>query len=134
MKKILFIISAFVMLMTASCTSTYIANHQDYKNKYRYANYNSGFPGKIVFRKDVLNTRDYGVSKSPNRVMANAVAISGFAAMGARMQQEMTTPPQDLILVVPEGTTTPIIIKEQEPVVKHPVPISPLPIEVLRSK
>lgn len=93
-----------------------------------------GGPGRIALRKDWNEPRIGGVSKSPNRAMANAVAISGFAAIGARMVQEVLTPPQDLILVVPEGTTTPIIIKEQEPVVTHPVPISPLPIEVMKSK
>lgn len=93
-----------------------------------------GGPGKIALRKDWNEPRIGGVSKSPNHAMANAVAISGFTAIGARLVQEIFTPPQDLILVVPEGTTTPIIIKEQEPVVTHPVPISPLPIEVIKSK
>lgn len=88
---------------------------------------------RIVFRQDALSVPRDGVSKSPNRQMANAVAISGFAAMGARLIQEIVTPPQPTVIVVPEGTPTPIVIKEMEPVVKHPVPISPLPIEVMIS-
>lgn len=88
---------------------------------------------RIVFRKDAFAPQTEGVSKSPNRAMANAVAISGFAAMGARFIEELTKPSQDMIIVVPEGTTTPIVIKEMEPVVTHPVPISPLPIEIMRS-
>ena len=89
---------------------------------------------RIVFRKDWNEPRIGGVSKSPNRQMANAVAISGAIATGLRIIQEATTPPQDIVIVVPEGTETPIVIKEQEPVVKHPVPITIMPIEVMKSK
>lgn len=90
---------------------------------------------RIVFRSDITSPPNSksGVSKSPNTAMANAVFISGIAAMGARMVEEVVNPPQPIVIVVPEGTPTPIVIKEQEPVVKHPVPISPLPIEVMQS-
>ena len=88
---------------------------------------------RIVFRQDALSVPRDGVSKSPNSAMANAVAISGFAAMGARVIQEIVNPPQPTVIVVPEGTPTPIVIKEMEPVVKHPVPISPLPMEIMIS-
>ena len=88
---------------------------------------------RIVFRQDALSVPRDGVSKSPNRQMANAVAISGFAAMGARLIEEFVNPPQPTVIVVPEGTPTPIVIKEMEPVVKHPVPISPLPMEIMIS-
>lgn len=93
-----------------------------------------GGPGKIVLRSDFFEPRLGGVSSSPNRQMANAVAISGFIATGLRMIQEATTPPQDMVIVVPEGTETPIIIKEMKPVVTHPVPITVMPIEVMKSK
>lgn len=92
-----------------------------------------GGPGKIVFRKDWNEPHIGGVSKSPNAAMANAVAISGFVATGLRILQEATTPPQDMVIIVPEGTSTPIIVKEMEPVVKHPVPITVMPIEVMVS-
>lgn len=88
---------------------------------------------RIVFRKDWNEPHIGGVSKSPNRQMANAVAISGAIATGLRMIQEATTPPQDIVIVVPEGTETPILIKEMEPVVTHPVPISVMPAEVMIS-
>lgn len=90
---------------------------------------------KLVFRSDITSPPPYksSVSRSPNRAMANAVAISGFIAIGARFLEEATTPPKDYVIVVPEGVEGPIVIKEQEPVVKHPVPISPIPIEVMRS-
>ena len=63
----------------------------------------SGFPGKIVFRSDFLEPSRGGVSKSPNSQMANAVAISGLIATGLRMLQEVTTPPQDTVIVFPDG-------------------------------
>lgn len=129
MKKLsfIFILLAFVL---CSCETVYYAA----PNNNRYRNYHSGGPSLIPpLRKDILEPRRGGVSKSPNAAMANAVAISGFAAMGARMAEEFLTPDPGLVLVIPEGTTTPIVIREQEPVVKDPVPISPLPMELMKS-
>lgn len=93
-----------------------------------------GGPGKIVFRKDIFQpSNKSSISKSPNSQMANAVAISGFIATGLRMLQQVTNPPQPTIIVFPEGVEGPVIIKEQEPVVTHPVPITVMPIEIMKS-
>jgi hypothetical protein len=89
---------------------------------------------RIILRNDFFEPSIGGVSSSPNRQMANAVAISGAIATGLRMLQEATTPSQDMVIVIPEGTETPILIKEMEPVVTHPVPITILPMEIMKSK
>ena len=125
MKKILFIAIAFI-----TATTMFALPPPNVKAPKR-----STGP-RIVFRKDITSPQPNkgGVSRTPNSAMANAVFISGIAAMGARMVEEIANPPQPTVIVVPEGTPTPIVIKEQEPIVKHPVPISPLSIEVMKSR
>lgn len=83
---------------------------------------------KIVFRNDITHPRERTYKPTyPSKDVANAVAITGIVAttldaLGRLM--EYSNPPQPTIIVLPEGTEGPIIVREQEPVVKHPVPIS----------
>jgi hypothetical protein len=114
---------------------------------------------KLVFRSDLLDSsRDRGYSLSPSSGMAAAVAISGMAAATLRMLEEatkkpevpviVTTPSSDTkvvlppelnkpdappVIVVPADTgITSVHVVEMEPVVKHPVPITILPMELIK--
>ena len=110
---------------------------------------------RLVFRWDAPS-RAY--SPSPSSGMAAAVAISGAAATALRMVQEATkkpeipvvviTPSSDCevvlppelnkpsappVIVVPADTcVTSVHVVPMEPVVKHPVPITILPMEVIK--
>ena len=115
-------------------------------------------PFKIVFRSDILKpSRNRGYSPSPSSGMAAAVAISGLAAATLRLVEEatrkpeipviVTTPSSDCevvlppelkkngappVIVVPADTgVTSVHVVEMEPVVKHPVPITVLPMELI---
>ena len=125
MKKFLSIALAFV-----TATTTFALPPPKIKPP---PSYNSGPKLIPPLRKDWNEPSRGGVSKSPNRQMANAVAISGVIATGLRLFEEATKPSQDVIIVFPDGIEGDVIIKEQEPVVKHPVPITVLPIEVIKS-
>ena len=114
---------------------------------------------KLVFRSDLFEpSHDRAYSPSPSSEMAAAVAISGMAAATLRMLEEatrkpeipviVTTPssnskvilPPELnnldappVIVVPADTgVTSVHVVEMEPVVKHPVPISVLPMELIK--
>ena len=116
-------------------------------------------PFKLVLRPDILEpSHDRGYSPSPSSGMANAVAISGLAAAALRMVEEATKPqtvpvivttpssdtevvlPPELkkpgappVIVVPADTgVTSVHVVEMEPVVKHPVPITILPMELIK--
>jgi len=118
-----------------------------------------GMPFKLVFRSDFLEpSHDRGYSPSPSSGMATAVAISGLAAAGLRMLEEATKPstvpvivttpssntkvvlPPELnkpdappVIVVPADTgVTSVHVVEMEPVVKHPVSITILPMELIK--
>ena len=101
-----------------------------------------------------------GYSPSPNSGMAAAVAITGAVAAGLRMLEEatqtptvpviVTTPSSDCEVVLPPELQKPssppvIVIPEDagitsvhvvpmEPVVKHPVPITIIPMEIMSAK
>ena len=92
--------------------------------------------------------------------MAAAVAISGMVAAGLRMVEEatqtptvpviVTTPSSDCevvlppelqnasappVIVIPEDAgITEVHVVPMEPVVKHPVPISVLPMEIMSAR
>ena len=114
---------------------------------------------KLVFRSDLFEpSRDRGYSPSPSSGMAAAVAITGMAAAALRMVEEATKPqtvpvivttpssdtevvlPPELnkpgappVIVVPADTgVTSVHVVEMEPVVKHPVPITILPMELIK--
>ena len=114
---------------------------------------------KLVFRSDIFEpSHDRAYSPSPSSGMAAAVAISGIAAATLRMVEEttrkpevpviVTTPssntkvvlPPELnnpdappVIVVPADTgVTSVHVVEMEPVVKHPVPITILPMELIK--
>ena len=114
---------------------------------------------KLVFRSDILEpSHDRGYSPSPSSGMAAAVAVSGLAAASLRMLEEatrkpeipviVTTPSSDTqvvlppelnspdappVIVIPEDIgVTSVHVVEMEPVVKHPVPISVLPMELIK--
>ena len=100
---------------------------------------------------------EHAYSPSPSSGMATAVAISGIIAAGLRMLEEatqtptvpviVTTPssncevvlPPELqkasappVIVIPEDAgITEVHVVPMEPVVKHPVPISVLPMEIM---
>ena len=100
---------------------------------------------------------EHAYSSSPSSGMATAVAISGMVAAGLRMVEEatqtptvpviVTTPSSDCevvlppelrkastppVIVIPEDTgVTEVHVVPMEPVVKHPVPISVLPMELM---
>lgn len=85
---------------------------------------------RIVFRKDISVPVSY-VGGAPSTDIANAVAITGVIATGLRVIQELTTPPPPPAIIVVGDNTGDIIIQEMEPVIKHPVPISVTPIQVI---
>jgi len=114
---------------------------------------------KLVFRSDIFEpSHDRAYSPSPSSGMAAAVAISGMAAATLRMVEEMTkkpevpvivttpssntkvvlppelnTPDAPPVIVVPADTgVTSVHVVEMEPVVKHPVPITILPMELIK--
>ena len=100
---------------------------------------------------------EHAYSPSPSSGMATAVAISGMVAAGLRMVEEATqtptvpvivmTPSSDCEVVLPpelqKASAPPVIVIPEdagitevhvvpmEPVVKHPVPISVLPMEIM---
>ena len=100
---------------------------------------------------------EHAYSPSPSSGMAAAVAISGLVAAGLRMVEEatqtptvpviVTTPSSDCEVVLPpelqKASAPPVIVIPEdagitevhvvpmEPVVKHPVPISVLPMEIM---
>ena len=111
---------------------------------------------KPVIRLRPLET-SHGYSPSPTSGMATAVAITGMVAAGLRMLEEATTPPTvpvivttpssdcevvlppelqkasaPPVIVIPEDAgITEVHVVPMEPVVKHPVPISVLPMEIM---
>ena len=114
---------------------------------------------KLVFRSDILEpSHDRGYSPSPSSGMAAAVAVSGLAAASLRMLEEatrkpeipviVTTPSSDTQVVLPPELNSPdappvivipedigitsVHVVEMEPVVKHPVPITILPMELIK--
>lgn len=102
----------------------------------------------------------YSNHPSPNSGMAAAVAISGTVATALRMLEEATKPPTvpvivttpssdcevilppDLqkpgsppVIVIPADTgITEVHVVPMEPVVKHPVPITIVPMEILSTQ
>jgi hypothetical protein len=114
---------------------------------------------RLVFRSDLFEpSHDRAYSPSPSSGMAAAVAISGIAAAALRMVEEATKPPTvpvivttpssdtevvlppelnkpdaPPVIVVPADTgVTSVHVVEMEPVVKHPVPITVLPMELIK--
>jgi hypothetical protein len=114
---------------------------------------------KLVFRSDLFEpSHDRAFSPSPSSGMAAAVAITGAAAAALRTVQELTkkqevpvivttpssntkvilppelnTPDAPPVIVVPADTgVTSVHVVEMEPVVKHPVPITILPMELIK--
>ena len=105
-------------------------------------------------------TREHAYSPSPSSGMAAAVAITGLAAAGLRMLEEatqtptvpviVTTPSSDCEVVLPpelkKASAPPVIVIPQdagitevhvvpmEPVVKHPVPITVIPMEIMGTR
>ena len=103
---------------------------------------------------------EHAYSPSPSSGMAAAVAISGSVAGGLRMLEEatrtptvpviVTTPssncevvlPPELqkasappVIVIPEDAgITEVHVVPMEPVVKHPVPISVIPMELMSAR
>ena len=101
-----------------------------------------------------------GYSPSPTSGMATAVAITGAVAAGLRMLEEatktptvpviVTTPSSDCevilppelqkasappVIVIPEDIgVTEVHVVPMEPVVKHPVPITIIPMEIMSVK
>ena len=99
-------------------------------------------------------------SSSPSSGMAAAVAVSGSIAAGLRMLEEatkkpsvpviVTTPSSDCEVVLPpelqKASAPPVIVIPEdigvtevhvvpmEPVVKHPVPITIIPMEIMSVK
>ena len=103
---------------------------------------------------------EHAYSPAPSSGMAAAVAISGMVAAGLRMVEEatqtptvpviVTTPssncevvlPPELqkasappVIVIPEDAgITEVHVVPMEPVVKHPVPISAIPMELMSAR
>ena len=114
--------------------------------------------GPVIRLRPLETSRGY--SPSPSSGMATAVAISGMVAAGLRMLEEatktptvpviVTTPSSDCEVVLPpelqKASAPPVIvipadagIKEvhvvpMDPVVKHPVPITVIPMEIMSVK
>lgn len=121
-------------------------------------------PPKRSSNKPVIRLRpierSHGYSSSPNSGMATAVAITGAVAAGLRMLEEatktptvpviVTTPSSDCEVVLPpelqKSNSPPVIVipadtgitevhvVPMEPVVKHPVPITIIPMEIMSVK
>lgn len=114
---------------------------------------------KLVFRSDLFEpSHDRAYSPSPSSGMAAAVAISGMAAATLRMVEEATRKPEIPVIVTTPSSNTKVVLPpelnkpdeppvivipadtgvtsvhvvEMEPVVKHPVPISVLPMELIK--
>jgi len=105
-------------------------------------------------------TREHAYSPSPSSGMASAVAITGIVAGGLRMLEEatrtptvpviVTTPSSDCEVVLPpelqKASAPPVIVIPEDagitevhvvpmgPVVKHPVPISVIPMELMGTR
>ena len=103
---------------------------------------------------------EHAYSSSPSSGMATAVAISGMVAAGLRMVEEatrtptipviVTTPSSDCEVVLPpelqKASAPPVIVIPEdagitevhvvpmEPVVKHPVPITIIPMEIMSTR
>ena len=103
---------------------------------------------------------EHAYSPAPSSGMATAVAISGMVAAGLRMLEEatqtptvpviVTTPSSDCEVVLPlelqKASAPPVIVIPEdagitevhvvpmEPVVKHPVPITVIPMEIMSTR
>lgn len=103
---------------------------------------------------------EHAYSPSPSSGMAKAVAISGIVAGGLRMLEEATQPPTvpvvvttpssdcevvlppelqkasaPPVIVIPEDAgITEVHVVPMEPVVKHPVPITIIPMEIMSTR
>ena len=114
--------------------------------------------GPVIRFRPLETSRGY--SPAPNSGMAAAVAITGTVAAGLRMLEEatktptvpviVTTPSSDCEVVLPpelqKASSPPVIVIPEdagitsvhvvpmEPVVKHPVPITILPMEIMSAK
>lgn len=118
-------------------------------------------PPKRSSNKPIIRLRPIetsrGYSSSPTSGMAAAVAITGAVAAGLRMLEEatktptvpviVTTPSSDCevvlppelqkpdgppVFVIPADTgVTEVHVVPMDPVVKHPVPITILPMEIM---
>ena len=121
-------------------------------------------PPKRSSNKPIIRFRPIetsrGYSPSPTSGMATAVAITGAVAAGLRMLEEatktptvpviVTTPSSDCevvlppelqkpnsppVIVIPADTgITEVHVVPMEPVVKHPVPITIIPMEIMSAK
>ena len=118
MKKILFIVLALVISTTTFALPPPKCSKPQHSK-----------PFKIEWRAPASSS-SYNMA-SPNKGMAQAVFISGAVAATLRTIEELQkakTPPTAIVLEDPGDT---VIIKEMEPVVKHPVPISVVPIQII---
>ena len=121
-------------------------------------------PPKRSSNKPIIRLRPIetsrGYSPSPTSGMATAVAITGAVAAGLRMLEEatktptvpviVTTPSSDCeavlppelkkpgsppVIVIPADTgVTSVHVVPMEPVVKHPVPITVIPMDIMSDK
>ena len=115
---------------------------------------------KPIFRTEVPPSYSANSGSSPSSGMAGAVAATGAIASMLRMMEELSKPqtvpvivtppspeskvvlPPELkkpgappVIVIPADTgVTSVHIVEMEPVVKHPVPITVIPMEIMSSK
>lgn len=114
--------------------------------------------GPVIRFRPLEQSRGY--SPAPNSGMAAAVAISGTAAAALRMLEEatkpqtvpviVTTPSSDCEVILPpelqapnsppvfvipaDSGITEVHVVPMEPVVKHPVPITIFPMEIMTAK
>ena len=93
-------------------------------------------PPKEKFRNNNLPiirtecpTPNYLPSHKTSPEAMAAIALTGTIATFLRGLEELSTPPPPPI-VFPEGISGTVIIKEAQPVVKHEVPITIVPISV----
>lgn len=125
MKKSVIIALAFMTTMSvfAQGVAARFKNPVPPKNMYRQE--------KPIIRSDIPSLNHGPHYTSPNSGIATAVTISGSVALILRGIQELSTPPPPVIVLPPELSTDTIVVKEMEPVVKHPVPITLVPMEII---
>ena len=116
--------------------------------------------GRLIFNADPPGRSSLAYSSSPSSGLAAAVAITGTVAAGLRMLEEATKPPTvpvivttpssdcevvlppelqkasaPPVIVIPEDTgITEVHVVPMEPVVKHPVPITVVPMEIATTR
>lgn len=151
--KLLFVLAAFAAAVPAFAQVQGFRNPVPPRSMYRKD------VGLSFIRTDPPPP-SYSSHSSPSSGMAAAVAISGVIATGLRMLEEATKPPTvpvivttpssdcevvlppelkkasaPPVIVIPADTgITEVHVVPMEPVVKHPVPITIVPMEIMSTQ